>query len=94
VTVQATEATTTAAPLVLASSERSVQLAIRAQLLRDVVKLWPMLDAKRLDETWPGWIRAMTLLVTNYHGQSAAAASRFYRAARGRTRSTRLLRRG
>jgi hypothetical protein len=68
--------------LVLASSERSVQLAIRAQLLRDVVKLWPMLDAKRLAETWPGWIRAMTLLVTSYHGQSAAAASRFYRAAR------------
>jgi hypothetical protein len=41
-----------------------------------------MLDRKRLDETWPGWIRAMSLLVRNYHGQSAQAAASSYRAAR------------
>jgi hypothetical protein len=29
------------------------------------------LDKSRLDETFPGWLRAMTLLVTNYHGQSS-----------------------
>jgi hypothetical protein len=41
-----------------------------------------MLDRNRLDETWPGWLRAMSLLVRNYHGQSAQAAAASYRAAR------------
>jgi hypothetical protein len=68
--------------LEVATSARVMQLAIRAQLLRDVTQLWPMLDRKRLDETWPGWIRAMSLLVRNYHGQSAQAAASSYRAAR------------
>lgn len=68
--------------LALAMSARTVQLAIRARLLRDVVKLWPALDPKRIDATFPGWVQAMTLLVTNYHRMSAAAAGNFYRAAR------------
>lgn len=68
--------------LALASSARTIQLAIRAQLMQDVARLWPALAAKRLDETFPGWISAMRLLVTNYHGQSAAAAATFYRQAR------------
>lgn len=70
--------------LELAAAGRATQLAIRAQLLRDVTRLWPMLDRKRLDETWPGWLRAMSLLVRNYHGQSAVAASAAYRTARER----------
>lgn len=57
-------------------------MAIRAQLLRDATRLWPLLDAKRLNETFPGWARAMSLLVRNYHGQSAAAAWSAYRTAR------------
>lgn len=65
-----------------ATAARTVQLAIRARLLRDVTTLWPMLDRNRLDETWPGWIRAMTLLVRNYRGQSSQAAASAYRAAR------------
>lgn len=73
---------TAAGSVVLAESARGVQLRIRAQLLLDVTRLWPLLDGNRLNETFPGWLRAMSLLVTNYHGQSAAAASRFYRAAR------------
>ncbi|NUT04714.1 MAG: hypothetical protein HOV76_14640 [Hamadaea sp.] len=65
-----------------AAAAKAVQLAIRAALLRDVVRLWPALDKNRLAETFPGWVQAMTTLVTGYHGQSAAAASSFYRAAR------------
>lgn len=68
--------------LEVAAAAWTVQLTIRAQLLRDVTRLWPMLDRNRLDETWPGWIRAMSLLVRNYHGQSAQAAASSYRAAR------------
>jgi hypothetical protein len=65
-----------------AAAGRGIQLAIRARLLRDVTRLWPALDAKRLDETFPGWIRAMSLLVRSYHGQSATAAASAYREAR------------
>lgn len=68
--------------LTLAATARAVQLAIRAQLLRDVTRLWPALDRKRLDETFPGWLQAMITLVTGYHGQSAEAAARFYQQAR------------
>lgn len=68
--------------LEVAATARAVQLAIRAQLLRDATRLWPLLDAKRLSETFPGWVRAMSLLVRNYHGQSAAAAWSAYRTAR------------
>lgn len=68
--------------LEIATAGRAVQLAIRARLLRDVTRLWPALDKNRLDVTFPGWISAMRLLVTNYHGQSAAAAASVYREAR------------
>jgi hypothetical protein len=44
--------------------------------------LWPALDPKRLDETFPGWLRAMLTLTRNYHGQSAQAAGAYYRQAR------------
>lgn len=65
-----------------AVTAKAVQMAIRAALLRDVIKLWPALDKARLRETFPGWLRAMTLLITNYHGQSSAAAGRFYQQVR------------
>lgn len=65
-----------------AFAARSVQLAVRAALLRDVITLWRLLDPKRLAETFPGWVAAMAQLVTRYHGQSAQAAAAFYRAAR------------
>lgn len=78
----APQTTAAGSTLTVAASARAVQLTIRAQLLRDVARLWPLLDVKRLDETFPGWIRAMSLLVTDYHGQSAAAAARFYQQAR------------
>lgn len=68
--------------MVLAVAARTAQLALRAQLLRDVTRLWPALDRKRLTETFPGWLRAMSVLVTGYHGQSSALAGRYYQAAR------------
>lgn len=71
-----------ASALTLAVSARTVQLRIRAQLLADVVRLWPVLDAKRLDSTFPGWLQAMILLLRSYHGQSSTAAAAFYRTAR------------
>lgn len=66
----------------LAMAARTIQLAIAAKAMQDVVKLWPSLDAKRLSETWPGWLASMQLLIRSYHGQSAQAAAAFYRTAR------------
>lgn len=68
--------------LEVAAAARVAQLTVRAQLLRDVAKLWPLLDAKRLDTTFPGWLRAMSVLVRNYRGQSAQVAASAYRASR------------
>lgn len=75
VAVQSAQAT-------VATGAKAMQMAIRARLMHDVARLWPALDAKRLTETWPGWLRAMTLLTKSYHAQSATAAGASYRAAR------------
>lgn len=70
------------AALELAASARAGQLAVRAAVMRDVAQLWPTLNVARLDATFPGWLRAMILVVGGYHAQSAALAGRYYRTAR------------
>jgi len=68
--------------LAAADTARAVQVRIRAAAMLDVTKLWPALDPKRLNETWPGWIRAMMLVTKNYYAQSSVAAGASYRLAR------------
>lgn len=79
---QQTQPRTAQYALGAAVAARSVQLAIRAALMRDVVTLWPLLDAKRLDQSFPGWVAAMRALILRYFDQSHIAAASFYRAAR------------
>lgn len=69
----------------LADASRRVQADIRRKLLADAAKAWPLLNPQRLNESWPGWLRVMTALLRSYHGQTAAAASAYYRAERLRT---------
>jgi hypothetical protein len=78
----ATTAETAQYGLEAATAARAAQLAIRAAAMRDAVRLWPLLDKNRLSDTFPGWLRAMTLLVARYHGQSSTVAATFYRSAR------------
>lgn len=66
----------------VATAARAAQLAVRAALLRDAARLWPLLKKDQLQQTFPGWLRAMQLLIANYHRQSAQAAGAAYRAAR------------
>lgn len=68
--------------LALAGTARVTQLAIRARLLQDVVRLWPALDRHRLSDTFPSWLRAMMTVTRLYHRESASAAARAYKAAR------------
>lgn len=64
------------------AAARTAQVAISAAAMRDAVKLWPLLDPRRLTQTWPGWLQAMILLTKTYHAQSSLAAGRSYRLAR------------
>lgn len=74
-----TAAETHGAPLEQANQSRTIQLALSAALAKDVARLWPNLDRKRLGETFPNWLRLMTQLVTRYHGMSSLASSIYYR---------------
>lgn len=76
------EVAAAATTLEIALAARAAQLRIRAALMQDVTKVWALLDAKRLDSTFPAWLRAMSLVVRNYHGQSSATAGEAYRKAR------------
>jgi hypothetical protein len=58
-----------------------VQLAIRAQLMLQVTKLWPSLNKKQLDATWPAWIAAMKLLLGQLP-RAVVARRRYYQQSR------------
>lgn len=77
-----TAPTTTPGTLTAALTARQVQLTVRAALLRDVALLWPLLNPKNVDASFPAWLQAMKLLLTNYHQQAATAAGRSYLQAR------------
>jgi hypothetical protein len=80
-TAPASRGTATYAPAAAAVA-RAAQLAVRASLLRDVARLWPLLDKANLPGSFPGWVAAMSALINRYHAQSATASAAFYRAAR------------
>lgn len=61
---------------------RRAAQAIRAGTLRDFIKLWPALDQRRLDETFPGWAFAVQTLVERDRGTMAGLASDYLRTVR------------
>jgi hypothetical protein len=71
-------------PLTLA--HREAQLAIRSQVLRALVRIWPAMDWTRLDATFPAWVESVRPLVLAGHSTSADIAASYlrrYRAASG-----------
>jgi hypothetical protein len=74
--------TTPQSTLEVASAARTAQLGIRARLMVDVAKLWPLLDRKNVSATFPGWLEAMKSVTRLYHRESSAAAGAAYRQAR------------
>ncbi len=80
--ISVTPAATAGTNAALAAGARRLQLVIRARLMTDVTKLWPVLDKHRLNETFPGWLQTMKLLIGTYHGESSQAAAATYQAAR------------
>lgn len=63
---------------------RRLQQAIRAEVIRDAIGLWPLLDRQRIADTFPQWLRMMSMLIVRSRGQSAAAAARTYQSIRAR----------
>lgn len=69
-------------PLTLAVAARTAQNAVRAQLMRDAVRLWPLLSRQDVGSSVNGWLAAMIALITRYYDQSSAVAGIHYRQAR------------
>lgn len=63
----------------LTVTQRRAQLALRAQTIRDLLKLWPALDISNLPRTWGPFEEAAVLLVKNRAKTSAGLASSYYR---------------
>lgn len=61
---------------------RKASQALRAGTLRDFLKLWPALDPRRMDETFPGWAFAVQTLIERDRATMAGLSSEYLRAMR------------
>ena len=66
----------------LAQGARGIQLGLRAELVRDVTRMWPRLNFADLGSTWPAWLQVMSVLLRRYHARSVSSAALYYQAAR------------
>ena len=72
----------TSAGTALTLRHRRTQQAISAETSRQLLRLWPMLDLARLDETSPAWAAAALSVVRGGHELSARAAMSYWLAFR------------
>lgn len=66
----------------LTAQHRAAQLALSRATVRDLLHLWPLLDIKRLDATYPGWEFAVGTLIQRNRATSAGLAAAYYKAFR------------
>lgn len=62
----------------LTEAHRQQQQQVRAAFLVEFLALWALLDSTRLDDTGPGWVRAVLPLVRRYRAESARVAAVYY----------------
>lgn len=62
----------------LTEAHRLLQARLGAQAVADVLALWPLLDVADLDGSFPGWLRAVELVIEARRPASAAAAAGYY----------------
>lgn len=62
----------------LTEQHRQAQLALRAEFLAQFLGLWPLLDSRRLDETSPGWVAAVLLLIRSFRERSAQLSTGYF----------------
>lgn len=68
----------TAAGRKLTQQFRVGQLGVRSRMLERLLRLWPLLDVRRLDATAPEWLRLSTLTIAEHRLESARLAARYY----------------
>jgi hypothetical protein len=61
---------------------RAQSLTLRAQTIRDLLKLWPALDWRNLERTYPAWFTGAAALVQRDRTRSAGLASLYLKAHR------------
>lgn len=66
----------------LTQTYRSQNLALRAQTLRDLQRLWPALDWRNLERTYPAWFTGAAALIARDRTRSAGLASLYLKAHR------------
>jgi len=62
----------------LTEAHRLAQQQVRARFLVEFLALWPLLDPVRLDETSPGWIRAVMRVIEVFRTRSAEVSAQYY----------------
>lgn len=62
----------------LTEEHRQTQVAVQQAFLAEFVALWALLDGERLDDTAPGWLRAVMRLLGAFRQQSADTAVDYY----------------
>ena len=62
----------------LTDQHRRAQLALRSAFMRELVRLWPLINLDRLDETAAEWIAFVTDLILTYRMQSVDKALSYY----------------
>lgn len=66
----------------LTRNYRSQTLALRAQTVRDMRRIWPALDWRNLERTYPAWFAAASTLIQRDRTRSAGLASLYLKAHR------------
>lgn len=69
---------TTATGAELTEQHRRAQLTVRSAFMRELTRLWPLIDLDRLDETAAEWIGFVTDLILLYRTQSVDRALSYY----------------
>lgn len=62
----------------LTEEHRQAQLSLRSAFMRELVRLWPLINLDRLDETAAEWIGFVTDLILLWRGQSVNRALSYY----------------
>jgi hypothetical protein len=62
----------------LTEEHRLDQQQVRNEFLAEFIAMWALLDSARLDETGPGWVRAVLRLIAAYRLLSAQVTTRYY----------------
>lgn len=70
-------------PAEVTETYRQANLALRAGMLRDLLRLWPALDWANLADTYPAWLAATANLIDRERALASGLAAGYLEAFRG-----------